>query len=215
MSSLNPVHRVGAQVVEAIRAHEGVTDETARDRTARLFEMMDLDSSLMSRYPHELSGGMKQRVVIAMALACRPDVVIADEPTTALDVIVQDRILKQLSRIQEDFNMAMIYTSHDIAVIAEVCTDIGVMYAGKLVEMADARELFANPRHPYTAALLSASLSVRGERQEMTILPGEPPDLLGPPTGCSSHPRCAFATDECREIVPVWEEYGDGHGAAC
>ena len=169
----------------------------------------------MSRFPHELSRGMKQRVVIAMSLACQPDVVIADEPTTALDVIVQDRILKQLSRIQKDFNMAMIYISHDIAVIAEVCTDIGVMYAGKMVEMAGTRDLFENPKHPYTAALLSSSLSVRGERQEMTILPGEPPDLLDPPTGCSFHPRCEFATDQCRETVPEWEAHGEGHGAAC
>ena len=215
MSSLNPVHRVGDQVIEAIQAHESVRLDEARERTAGLFEVVDLDPALMDRYPHELSGGMKQRVVIAMALACHPDVVIADEPTTALDVIVQDRILKQLSRIQGDLNMAMIYISHDIAVIAEVCDDIGVMYAGKLVELAPAEALFENAGHPYTEALLSSSLSVRGERHDLTSLPGEPPDLLDPPTGCPFHPRCAYATERCSVEMPGWEMRGAGHGAAC
>jgi peptide/nickel transport system ATP-binding protein len=215
MSSLNPVHRVGDQVIEAIQAHESIRLDRARERTAGLFEVVDLDPALMDRYPHELSGGMKQRVVIAMALACHPDVVIADEPTTALDVIVQDRILKQLSRIQDDLNMAMIYISHDIAVIAEVCDDIGVMYAGKMVELAPAEALFENAGHPYTGALLSSSLSVRGERHDLTSLPGEPPDLLDPPTGCPFHPRCAYATEQCSVEMPAWETRGAGHGTAC
>jgi len=189
--------------------------EAARKRTAGLFEIVDLDPALMSRYPHELSGGMKQRVVIAMALACRPVVVIADEPTTALDVIVQARILQQLRMIQAQFNTAMIYISHDIAVIAEVSTRIGVMYAGRLVELADVRDVFRAPRHPYTHALLSSTMSVAGERKELVSIAGEAPDLLRPPSGCPFHPRCAFAYAACLEEFPELTEAAGGRRVAC
>ena len=215
MSSLNPVHQVGDQIVEAIINHEQVSISEAEDRVYRLFEMVGLDPSLARRYPHELSGGMQQRAIIAMALCCGPDVVIADEPTTALDVIVQDRILRELRKVQQETNTSMLFISHDIAVIAEVCKRIGVMYAGKLVELAFAADLFDHPVHPYTAALMSAFPSITGEKHPLISLSGEPPDLLRPPSGCRFHPRCKYATDVCKEQEPPTEEHLPGHRAAC
>ena len=150
---------------------------------ARLFRMVGLDPQLMERYPHEFSGGMRQRAVIAMALSCDPDLMIADEPTTALDVIVQDRILRELKAIQQQLAMSIIYISHDIAVVAEVTDVVGVMYAGRLVEMGDTSDVFRAPAHPYTAALMSSFPSVSGERRPLTGLPGEPPNLSDLPHG--------------------------------
>ena len=215
MNSLNPVYRVGQQVIEAIDAH-GVeaTDADARDRVAQLFRMVGLDEQLMERYPHELSGGMRQRAVIAMALSCDPDVIIADEPTTALDVIVQDRILRELRGIQEQLHMSIIYITHDMAVVAEVTDRIGVMYAGRLVELGDTAGVFRSPMHPYTAALMSSFPSVTGEKRPLGSLSGEPPNLVNPPQGCAFHPRCAYATDICREQVPPRVER-EGRWAEC
>ena len=203
MNSLDPVYKVGQQVVEAIETH-GVeaTVAAARSRVARLFRMVGLDPQLMERYPHEFSGGMRQRAVIAMALSCDPAVIIADEPTTALDVIVQDRILRELKRIQQELRMCIIYISHDIAVAAEVTDRIGVMYAGSLVELGDTPDVFRAPIHPYTAALMSSSPSVSGEKRPLATLPGRPPDLIDPPPGCPFHPRCPHATEVCREERP-------------
>ena len=215
MNVLDPVYRVGEQIVEAIEAH-GVesTDSGARERVARLFRMVGLDPQLMERYPHEFSGGMRQRAVIAMALSCDPDLIIADEPTTALDVIVQDRILRELKDIQQELGMSIIYISHDIAVVAEVTDLVGVMYAGRLVEMGETAEVFRAPIHPYTAALMSSFPSVSGERRPLAGLPGEPPNLSDPPPGCPFHPRCAHATDVCRNEYPPQVHRGS-HRAAC
>ena len=203
MNALDPVYRVGQQVVEAIEAH-GVetTQSEARERVARLFRMVGLDPALTERYPHEFSGGMRQRAVIAMALSCDPSVIIADEPTTALDVIVQDRILRELKAIQQELNMAVIYISHDIAVIAEVTDRIGVMYAGRLVEYGDTADVFRAPLHPYTAALMGSFPSITGEKRPLANLSGEPPNLIDPPPGCPFHPRCLHATQQCRVDVP-------------
>ena len=215
MNSLDPVYRVGEQVIEAIDAH-GVeaTAGDGRDRVARLFRLVGLDPQLMERYPHELSGGMRQRAVIAMALSCDPDVIIADEPTTALDVIVQDRILRELRGIQEQLHMSIIYITHDMAVVAEVTDRIGVMYAGRLVELGDTAGVFRSPMHPYTAALMSSFPSVTGEKRPLGSLSGEPPNLVNPPQGCAFHPRCAYATDVCREQVPPRVER-EGRWAEC
>ena len=173
MNSLDPVHRVGQQIIEAIEAHGmETTVADARERVARLFRMVGLDPQLMDRYPHEFSGGMRQRAVIAMALSCDPDLIIADEPTTALDVIVQDRILRELKLVQQELRMAMIYISHDIGIVAEVTDRIGVMYAGRLVELGDTADVFRSPLHPYTAALMSSFPSVHGERQPLVGLGG-------------------------------------------
>ena len=210
MNALNPVYKVGSQLVEAIEAH-GVEDSQAAawERGARLFRMVGLDPALMERYPHEFSGGMRQRAVIAMALTCDPSLIIADEPTTALDVIVQDRILRELKVIQQDLGMAIIYISHDIAVVAEVTDCIGVMYAGHLVEWGTTREVFRAPLHPYTAALMGSFPSISGEKRELTTLAGEPPNLGDPPPGCPFHPRCDYATDQCREQHPPRAYQGD------
>jgi peptide/nickel transport system ATP-binding protein len=215
MNSLNPVYRVGDQIIEAIQTHFPIDYQAARRRVAELFDLVGLAPELMDRYPHEYSGGMKQRAVIAMALACAPKLVIADEPTTALDVIVQDRILRRIDEVRKELNMAMLYISHDIAVIAEVSQRIGVMYAGNLVEFADTVRIFKNPAHPYTIALMSAFPSIKGEKRKLQGLPGEPPDLLRPPSGCRFHPRCPYATAVCTESPPEYREIQPQHYVAC
>ncbi len=215
MNSLDPVYRVGDQIVEAVEAHGlDKTRAETRQRVERLFTMVGLDPGLADRYPHELSGGMRQRAVIAMALSCEPDVIIADEPTTALDVIVQDRILRELKEIQRNLNMSLIYITHDIGVVAEVTDRIGVMYAGRLVELGDTRGIFHNPIHPYTAALMSAFPSIRGEKRPLSVLAGEPPNLIDPPKGCRFHPRCPRATEVCGQEEPPIVSRGE-HWAAC
>ena len=217
MNSLNPVYRVGDQIIEAIQTHteDEFSIEEARRKVAELFELVGLNPKRMDDYPHEYSGGMRQRAVIAMALACDPAIIIADEPTTALDVIIQDRILRRLDRIREQLNMGVIYISHDIAVIAEVSHKVGIMYAGNLVEIGPTVDIFQNPHHPYTAALMSAFPSIRGEKHELTTIAGEPPNLLQPPPGCRFHPRCPYATAECQEKTPSLEDFGEEHWAAC
>lgn len=215
MNALNPVYKVGDQIIEAIRAHENISEEAARERVVELFNLVGLNPDRMDHYPHEYSGGMKQRAIIAMALSCNPDIIIADEPTTALDVIVQDRILDEMDGIREKLNMSMIYISHDIAVIAEVSDRIGVMYAGKMVEFADKVTIFKRPVHPYTYALMNAFPSIKGEKRELQTLAGEPPDLLHPPAGCRFHPRCAYATAICEKEDPPFENIGDSHYRAC
>ena len=215
MNVLDPVYRVGQQIVEAIEAH-GVeqTEAGARDRVTELFRKVGLDPQLMHRYPHEFSGGMRQRAVIAMALSCDPDVIIADEPTTALDVIVQDRILRELKEIQRENEMAVIYISHDIAVVAEVTDVVAVMYAGRLVEMGSTSEVLNSPLHHYTSALMSSFPSVKGEKRLLEVMSGDPPNLAAPPAGCPFHPRCPAATDVCREEFPPRFNHGN-HWSAC
>jgi peptide/nickel transport system ATP-binding protein len=216
MNALDPVYRVGDQILEALDRHQNdLSPVEKRQWVIELFKLVGIDPKMISRYPHEFSGGMRQRAVIAMALACNPSLIIADEPTTALDVIVQDQVLRELSRIQQTMNMSMIYISHDIAVIAEVADIIGVMYAGCLVEKADTHTIFQSPRHRYTKALLSTFPSIMGSKSELVALPGDPPDLLLPPAGCRFHPRCPHATHRCRQEKPPFEAVGDGHWAAC
>jgi peptide/nickel transport system ATP-binding protein len=217
MNAWNPVYRVGDQIHEALRTHyPGISKSESRKRIVDLFDLVGLQPAMMDRYPHEFSGGMRQRAIIAMALSCNPRVIIADEPTTALDVIVQDRILKQLKQIQKDLGMAIVYISHDIAVIAEVSDRIGVMYAGKLVELGSTDQVFARPRHPYSWLLLSSTPSILGPRRKLAALMGEPPNLLQPPPACRFHPRCPFATARCSEEEPPLNTYtGPAHEAAC
>ena len=215
MNVLDPVYRVGQQILEAMEAHGLESDPSvASDRVADLFRKVGLDPQMMGRYPHEFSGGMRQRAVIAMALSCDPDLIIADEPTTALDVIVQDRILRELKEIQLERNMAVIYISHDIAVVSEVTDLVAVMYAGRIVESGATLEVLNSPLHPYTAALMSSFPSVAGEKRPLLTLTGEPPNLLNPPSGCPFHPRCPAATDVCRSEFPPNSSVGS-HWAAC
>jgi peptide/nickel transport system ATP-binding protein len=216
MNALDPVYRVGDQIIESIVQHEpNVQPNAVRERVGKLFQLVGLDPKLMDRYPHEFSGGMRQRAVIAMSLSCNPDLIIADEPTTALDVIVQDQVLRELRKIQKQLGMSMIYISHDIAVIAEVAEMLGVMYAGRMAEMSTSHDIFKRPMHPYTVALMSAFPSIRGPKQKLEALPGEPPDLLYPPKGCRFHPRCPRALAQCKKEQPPFEDAGGGHMVAC
>jgi peptide/nickel transport system ATP-binding protein len=216
MNAWNPVYKVGDQIMEALEQHfPDMTEPEGRARIAELFELVGLSPRMIDRYPHELSGGMRQRAIIAMALSCNPKVIIADEPTTALDVIVQDQILRELKKIQTDLGMSIIYISHDVAVIAEVSDRIGVMYAGKLVELGPTDEVFSRPRHPYTYLLLASTPSVKGPRRKLAPLEGEPPNLLAPPIGCRFHPRCPFATEICAKEEPLYQDSLPGHQVAC
>lgn len=216
MNALNPVYTVGNQIIEAIVTHEpNTTEAEARSRVEELFALVGIPRERMDHYPHEYSGGMKQRAVIAMALACKPSLIIADEPTTALDVIVQDKILREMEEIRRKANMAMIYISHDVSVIAEVSDVVAVMYAGKLVEWGTAEDVFKRPRHPYTYGLMHAYPSILGERRELSTIGGEPPNLMDPPKGCRFHPRCPRASSVCSAREPMLGELRAEHAIAC
>jgi peptide/nickel transport system ATP-binding protein len=222
MNSLNPVHSIGAQLIEPIRAHEPKTTKAAaRDRVAELLESVGIDPGRSRSFPHELSGGMRQRVLIAMALACRPELIVADEPVTALDVMTQAQILALLRGLADRLNLSMILISHDLSVIAEVCDDVAVMYAGKIVEAGPTGSIFApdgaglGPAHPYTARLRHAFPDIRRERTFVEAIPGHPPDLHAPPPGCRFADRCAIAVDRCATDEPVLELVGAAHVAAC
>jgi oligopeptide/dipeptide ABC transporter ATP-binding protein len=215
MGALNPVHRVGDQIAEAIVVHRQVKKAAAWDRARDLLARVQIDPSWARHYPHELSGGMRQRAVIAMALALDPDLVIADEPTTSLDVITQAQTLHLIKRLQKKRNLSILLISHDLSVLAQACDRILIMYAGKGVEIAGARRLYASPRHPYTRSLLSAFPDMRRPRRSLTGLPGRPPDLLSPPTGCRFHPRCREVEKVCRFQEPAMVQVGPDHRAAC
>ena len=219
MNAWNPVYTVYEQIREAMVTHFGgeLKEDQIRDRVGELFDLVGLNRAMVDRYPHEFSGGMRQRAVIAMALSCDPQVIIADEPTTALDVIVQDQILQELKQVQTALGMSIIYISHDIAVIAEVTEVMGVMYAGRLVELGPTEDVFSRPRHPYTYLLLQSTPSVTGPRRVLAPLEGEPPNLVDPPTGCRFHPRCPYADQRCREENPTMEviDPQSGYAVAC
>ncbi len=216
MNAMNPLYKVGDQIIESIRLHESnVTRGEARERTAKLLEMVGIESSRIDNYPHEFSGGMKQRALIAMALACNPDVVIADEPGTALDVIVQAQVLRLMKQLKEKLNLSVIMIAHDLSMIAEICQKIAIMYAGYLVEYGDIVKIFKSPLHPYTTDLIESFPSITAEKQEMVSIPGFPPNLINPPPGCRFHPRCKFAMDICRKETPKLVETSKNHFAAC
>jgi peptide/nickel transport system ATP-binding protein len=216
MNAFNPVYRVGDQIAEALLTHfPDMTKEQARDRVLQLFDLVGIDRSRADGYPHEFSGGMRQRSMIAMALACNPQLLIADEPTTALDVIMQDRILAEIRDLQRTLNIAMIIITHDISVVAEVAEKIGIMYGGKMFEYGNIREVFERPANPYTIGLMSAFPSIKGDRRRLRAIPGSPPDLSDPPSGCRFHPRCRFAQEICRAQDPPMVEVAPGHVSLC
>jgi len=222
MNSLNPVHNIGDQLAEPIRAHEPKTTAAqARERVAELLDSVGIDPARTRSFPHELSGGMRQRVLIAMALACRPQLIVADEPVTALDVMTQAQILDLLRGLTDRLELSMILISHDLSVIAEVCDSVNVMYAGKIVETGPTSTIFApdgagrGPAHPYTARLRHAFPDIRRERTFVEAIPGHPPDLLAPPPGCRFADRCTIVIDRCRTEEPALELVGSGHAAAC
>jgi peptide/nickel transport system ATP-binding protein len=217
MHSLNPVLTIRSQLTDVLRAHlPGVDKEARRERAGRLLEMVGIGADRLSSYPHQLSGGMRQRVMIAMALALEPAVVIMDEPTTALDVVTQREILQELAQLQQELAFAVLFITHDLSLLVEIADSIAVMYAGRLIERAPARSLYTAPRHPYTLGLLGSFPSLHGPRRKMTGIPGSPPDLRNPPSGCAFHPRCRFAMDVCSTDVPVTIELAPGdRSAAC
>ncbi len=213
MNAWNPVVKVGEQIREAIREHfPNNTKIQNTEKIESLFKMVGLDSTIMDRFPHELSGGMKQRAVIALALSCDPKVVIADEPTTALDVVIQDQILKEIKKVQELLGLSLIYISHDIAVIAEMTDKMAVMYAGSIVEKGPTSEIFANPQHSYTKSLLASTPSVVGDKVKLNSLEGEPPSLIDQIEGCSFAPRCPNRNTTCHpELDMELVEVGPDH----
>ena len=217
MTSLNPSLTVGEQIGECYRVHLGHSKKVARDFTEHVLNLVRLPSphTLADRYPHELSGGMRQRVMIAMGLACAPQLLIADEPTTALDVTIQAQILELLKELQEKLKMALIFISHNLGVVARLCDRIGVMYAGSMVELADKKALFTRPQHPYTIALLDAIPRPEMRHESLKAIPGNVCNLLDPPPGCKFHPRCARAREICRTDAPRLEEKFGASRAAC
>jgi peptide/nickel transport system ATP-binding protein len=203
MNALNPVLRIGVQLTDVLQAHRpGMEREAEQARAAELLEMVGISADRLRSYPHELSGGMRQRVMIAMALALEPRLVILDEPTTALDVVTQREILAELIALRERLGFAVLFITHDLSLLVEVTDSIAVMYAGRIVERAAANSLFRAPRHPYTLGLLSSFPPLHGAHRQMTGIPGSPPDLRALPRGCVFHPRCAFAMDRCRTQAP-------------
>ena len=217
MTALNPVVRIGRQMCEVIKANDGVGSREAERRAIELLSWVEIPEPerRLQQYPHELSGGLRQRVTIAIAISCRPDLLIADEPTTALDVTVQAQIVALLKRLQREHGMAMIFVTHDLGVVAGIADEIAVMYAGRIVERATARELFRDPRMRYSEALLAAAPRVGHNAQRLSTIGGRPPDMITPPPGCRFHPRCAHATDECHTDEPRLADTGDGHWFAC
>ena len=215
MNSLNPVYTVGRQIVEAIQIHEKTTQKKAWERAEESFALVGLEGKRLSSFPHQLSGGMRQRAVIAMALILRPDVILADEPTTALDVLVQDRILKEIVSIQAKIRNSMIIITHDIGVVAETCQRIIVMYAGKIMEIGSVRSVFGAPSHPYTIGLQKAFPNITNHDSELVSIPGYPPSLIDPPSRCLFAERCPFAKEPCLQAAPPDREIEPGHLVKC
>jgi peptide/nickel transport system ATP-binding protein len=217
MTSLNPVHTVGQQIVEAILAHTKLSPKQARDRAIEMLDLVRIPSaaSRFDDFPHRLSGGMRQRVMIAMALSCEPALLIADEPTTALDVTIQAQILDLLRDLQKRLGMAVLIITHDLGVIAEIADDVIVMYAGKIVESAPVKALFGDPQHPYTIGLLGSIPRLDVERERLATIEGTVPSPNNQPKGCRFSPRCPFADRRCREEPPPLREIGSFHQVAC
>ena len=217
MTSLNPCFTTGFQIAEALRIHEGGSRSDRRSRSIELLEQVGIPDpqARLKAFPHQLSGGMSQRVMIAMAIACNPRLLIADEPTTALDVTIQAQIIDLLLNLQRQREMALILITHDLALVAEAAHRIVVMYAGQIVEMGPAPEIFESPRHPYTAALLEALPEHSGDGDRLRTIPGVVPGQFDRPTGCLLNPRCRFATDRCRQQTPQLETGLDGRQVRC
>jgi len=222
MNALNPVMRVGDQFVDMMRAHERISSRAAFKRAGELLDLVGIDRRRVRAYPHELSGGMRQRVVIAMALALEPELVIMDEPTTALDVVVQREILQQVRTLQRELGFAVLFITHDLSLLVEIADRIAIMYAGEIVEEAPAQELHARPLHPYTTGLMNSFPPLTGPVVRMTGIPGSPPDLADPPPGCRFNPRCPHCRPEDAKLYrrqtterPLLREVEAGHTVAC
>ena len=207
MNALNPVMTIGRQITDVLKAHRPLMGHDSRkQRALELLKLVGIAPDRINSYPHELSGGMRQRAVIAIALALSPEIIIMDEPTTALDVVVQREILTEIMRLRESLDFSVIFITHDLSLLLELADKVAIMYAGKLVETASRRDMYSHPRHPYSYGLLKSFPTIHGPRRTMTGIPGSPPDLRNVPTGCAFHPRCPFVFDACRSIVPTLQE---------
>lgn len=216
MTSLNPVQRVDEHIVEAVRVHKPeVSPQAAEEMAQELIERLGIGKQRLRDYPHQLSGGMRQRVMIGLALALKADLIIADEPTTSLDVIVEAQFLDLLRELKDEFNLTILLITHNIGVVAELADRVGVMYAGRMAEVADAEALFSDPQHPYTQGLLRSVPNIELDGEELYRMPGQPPNLINPPTGCRFHPRCPHMLDRCVVQQPAWNEVRPGHRVAC
>ncbi|XXJ20614.1 ABC transporter ATP-binding protein [Desulfovibrio caledoniensis] len=215
MTSLNPIMPVDEQVAEMIALHNDVNKQESLKRALAMLETVGIQPDRAGEYPHQFSGGMKQRVVIAIALACNPALLIADEPTTALDVTIQAQVLELMKGLKRKFDTAMIMITHDLGIVAETCDHVAIMYAGRIVEQADTASLYADPRHPYTKGLFASIPNVEEERESLAVIPGLPPEPTDMPTGCPFHPRCSKAMDQCRVAAPAPVSVGGNHLVAC
>lgn len=217
MTALNPVFTCGYQVLEVLRKHEGIGRQQGRAQVLALFQSVGLDDAerMFRAYPHELSGGLRQRVVIAMAMACHPDLIIADEPTTALDVTVQAQILHVLRELQKKNGMSLLLITHDFGVVAQVAHEVAVMYASEIVEIGDVRSLLEEPAHPYTQGLLRALPTIEERKERLAVIPGIVPRAVDYPPGCHFAPRCAHATERCHREPPAMEPVESGHSVRC
>ena len=215
MNALNPVIEVGRQIAEPIVLHEGISEAKAMVRARELFDLVGINPKRVMEYPHQMSGGMRQRAMIAMALACNPKLVIGDEPTTALDVMVQAQILELIERLRKELDLSFILISHDLSVMAETCDKGVIMYAGKVVEEGSVEHIFNQPVHPYTRRLIRSFPNIHERREMASSIPGDPPNLLFPPAGCNFNPRCELADAGCREAEPQLTEVAPGHLVSC
>jgi peptide/nickel transport system ATP-binding protein len=202
MNALNPVMTIGAQLRDAIQAHERMSGQQIRDRSAEVMRLVGIDAAHLNSYPHQLSGGMRQRAMIAMALVFTPDLVIMDEPTSALDVVAQRSLMLQIKQLQKRIGFAAVFVTHDMSLVSHFSDRLAVMYAGQVVEIGDTRALFADPKHPYTKGLMSSFPSITGPLRPLVGIPGSPPDLARPPAGCRFHPRCPQVMERCRTQEP-------------
>ncbi len=216
MNALNPVMKISDQITEAIKLHEPqVSDADAREWVLELFRLVGLDEKRVDNYSHEFSGGMRQRVMIAMALACHPKLIIGDEPTTALDVMVQAQIIELINELRRKLKLSMIIITHDLSIISEVCDKIAVMYAGNIVEIGDVKDVIRKHSHPYSEKLIKAFPNIYGAKTMVESIPGNPPNLLDPPAGCRFHPRCGKCIDICKKEMPEFVNFGNEHFVAC
>jgi oligopeptide/dipeptide ABC transporter ATP-binding protein len=215
MTCLNPLQRIDDHFIETVNIHERASAKEARQRAADLVDKLGISASRLTDYPHQLSGGMRQRIMIGLALVLNSDLIIADEPTTSLDVIVEAQILELMKGLKRDFDLTMVLITHNMGIVAELADRIAVMYAGKLVEVAEAVPLYDTPLHPYTQGLLKSIPNISLEAQKLETMPGSPPDLIEPPAGCNFHPRCPHAMEKCSSIEPPMKEVENGHRAAC
>jgi len=217
MTSLNPVYTVGDQIIEAIKLHQKLDYRESRRKAIVMLDKVGIPSpdQRIDEYPHQMSGGMKQRVMIAMALSCNPDLLIADEPTTALDVTIQAQILDLMKELQAEYGMSILFITHDLGVIAQMADEIAVMYASHIVEKAPAKEIFENPKHPYTIGLFNSIPRIGMKKEVLDVIPGVVPNPLEFPTGCKFNPRCFFAKEQCAGSNPQLEQISENHQCAC